>query len=127
MINVAIKTALGLMNFIYLFFKLLPVRHKVVFLSRQSNFVNSDFIMLADRLKKEDPTIETVFLCRTLDGGIGNKIRYAFHMLTQMKHLATSQVAVLDSYCIAVSCLHHRKSLKVLQMWHALGCLKKFV
>ncbi|MBR5049420.1 MAG: CDP-glycerol glycerophosphotransferase family protein [Erysipelotrichaceae bacterium] len=126
MINVAIKTALGLMNFIYLFFKLLPVRHKVVFLSRQSNFVNSDFIMLADRLKKEDPTIETVFLCRTLDGGIGNKIRYAFHMLTQMKHLATSQVAVLDSYCIAVSCLHHRKSLKVLQMWHALGCLKKF-
>ncbi|MBQ4252959.1 MAG: CDP-glycerol glycerophosphotransferase family protein [Erysipelotrichaceae bacterium] len=126
MIYFIIKLGLLFLNFIYLFFKLLPVRHKVSFISRQSNAVNSDFVMLADRLKKEDSTVETVFLCRTLDGGILNKIRYAFHMLTQMYHIATSEVVVLDTYCIAVSCLHQRKSLKVLQMWHALGCLKRF-
>ncbi len=121
-----IRIGLLFLNFIYLFFKLLPVRNKVTFISRQSNTVNSDFIMLADRLKEKDSTVETVFLCRTLDGGIVNKIRYAFHMLSQMHHIATSKVVVLDTYCIAVSCLHQRKELKVLQIWHALGCLKRF-
>ena len=45
----------------------------------------------------------------------------------QMKHaIATSKVLVLDSYCIAASILHHRKSLKIIQMWHAMGGYKKF-
>ena len=32
----------------------------------------------------------------------------------------------LDSYCISVSALKQRESLVVIQMWHALGSLKKF-
>jgi Putative glycosyl/glycerophosphate transferases involved in teichoic acid biosynthesis TagF/TagB/EpsJ/RodC len=33
---------------------------------------------------------------------------------------------VLDSYCIAVSLLNHKKNLKVFQIWHALGLFKHF-
>lgn len=113
-------------DFIYLFFKLFPTRHKVVFLSRQSNKPSSDITLVEKRLHEVDPAIETVVLCRTLDSGIANKIRYVFHMLVQMYHIATSETAVLDSYCIVISCLHHKKSLKVIQMWHGLGCFKKF-
>ena len=43
-----------------------------------------------------------------------------------MYHIATSEMVVLDTYCIAVSVLHQRKSLVVIQMWHALGAMKKF-
>jgi CDP-ribitol ribitolphosphotransferase len=32
---------------------------------------------------------------------------------------------VLDSYCIPVSLLRHKKELTVVQMWHAIGLLKK--
>ena len=47
-------------------------------------------------------------------------------MFVQMYHIATSKVVILDSYCIAVSVLKHKKRLLVIQMWHAMGSLKKF-
>ncbi|MCR5067018.1 MAG: CDP-glycerol glycerophosphotransferase family protein [Erysipelotrichaceae bacterium] len=114
------------LDFIYLFIKLCPTRHKVVFLSRQSNKPSNDITMIVNRLHEVDPAIETVVLCRKLEGGIKAKLSYIGHMFIQMYHIATSETAVLDSYCIVISCLHHKKSLKVIQMWHALGCIKKF-
>ena len=47
-------------------------------------------------------------------------------MLTQMYHIATSKVVVLDGYCIAASVLNHKPDTKIVQMWHALGTIKKF-
>ena len=47
-------------------------------------------------------------------------------MFTQMYHIATSKVVILDSYCISVSVLKHKKKLCVIQMWHAMGAYKKF-
>ena len=43
-----LKFAIAVANFIYMFFKLLPVKDKVVMISRQSNEVNSDFKLLGD-------------------------------------------------------------------------------
>lgn len=54
------------------------------------------------------------------------KIAYCFSIIGDMYYLATSKVAIIDTYSITVSCLKHKKSLKVIQMWHALGALKKF-
>ena len=47
-------------------------------------------------------------------------------MFKQMYHIATSKIVVLDGYCILISILKHKKDLKVIQLWHALGSLKKF-
>ena len=117
------------LNIVYLFFKLFRIRNKVVMISRQSNSVNSDFRLLGDELKSKH-NIEVVYLCRTLDGGVNStlftKISYGFHMFTQMYHLATSKVCVLDSYSPVVSILKHKKGLKIVQIWHSIGKLKKF-
>ena len=47
-------------------------------------------------------------------------------MLRQMYHIATSKIVILDSYCIPVCILKQKKKLTVIQIWHALGSLKKF-
>ena len=52
-------------------------------------------------------------------------LEYAFVTLKSMYHLATASVCVLDSYWPAVSVLHHKKQLAVIQMWHAMGKIKK--
>lgn len=118
------------LRFIYFFMKLMPVKHKVVMISRQSNTPSIDFVLLKEALYRQDSTVNVKYLCRTLDGGIQskftNKVKYGFHMLTQMKEIATSEVVVLDTYCIVVSLLHHRESLKIIQMWHSIGSMKKF-
>ena len=53
-------------------------------------------------------------------------ISYIGHIFVQMYHIATSKTVVLDSYCIAVSVLKQRRSLRVVQIWHAMGALKRF-
>ena len=103
--------------------KTAPVTNKITVISRQSNAPSLDIRMLEERLRKEMPDYEVVVLCRMLD----NKVSYLWHMLTeQMPNIATSKVVVLDSYCILISFLRQRRSLKVVQMWHALGAYKKF-
>lgn len=118
------------LNFIYFFIKLFPTKDKILMISRQSNKPSIDFLLLKEAIKQKDKEVEIVFLCHTLDGGIKSslkdKIKYGFHMLRQMYEIATSKIVVLDTYCIVISLLKHKKSLKVIQMWHSIGTMKKF-
>lgn len=121
-----LKIALGVLNFIYDIMKLLPVRNKVTFASRQSNEKSEDMLLLEAAIKEKAPDVHLVFLCKMVEDGLMGKIRYCFHIIRQMYHIATSKVVILDTYCISVSVLKQRPSLVVIQMWHALGSLKKF-
>lgn len=112
---------------VYAVIKCLPVKNKVVMISRQSDLPGADFTLLGEKLKGKT---EVVYLCRTLKGREKARaitvFEYVFHVFRQMYHLATSRVCVLDSYCVAVSILSHKKSLTVIQMWHSDGTMKKF-
>ena len=124
--GILIRIARAFLSLIYAFLKLFKTQDKIVFLSRQSDIVSIDFRLMADEIKRSHPEYKTVMLCRKIPSGIVGKIKYSFHMLRQMYHLATSRAAILDSYCIPVSLLRHKKELAVIQIWHALGNMKKF-
>ncbi len=133
---------------LYSFFKLLPTKNKITMISRQSNAETLDFKLIRNEIEKENNIVnnqderengnqnlnknklKVIVLCHKLEGGanasLKEKIRYILHMLLQMYHIATSKVALLDSYCILISILKHKKSLKVIQMWHSMGTMKKF-
>lgn len=119
-----LKLMVFILNLIYIPFKLLPVQDKVTFISRQSNSKTEDIEMLGSEL--ESRGVKVKYLCRKLEKNPVKVIAYCFHIFSQMYHIATSKVVVLDSYCICVSVLKQRPSLTVIQMWHALGSLKKF-
>ena len=124
--TIILKVGIFFCNCIYALCKLLPVRKKVTFLSRQSNRPSVDIDMLSDKIQSEHPDFQTVLLCKRLESGLLARLGYCFHMLRQMYHLATSQIVILDSYAILVSILFHRKTLLVVQMWHSVGTMKKF-
>ncbi len=122
-------------NIAYVFFKIFPTQNKVTMISRQSDKETLDFTLLRKEFEKENieektKRIKVKTLCHKLEGGVNasfaNKIKYGFHMLSQMYHISTSKVVILDSYCILISILKHKKSLKVIQMWHSMGTMKKF-
>ena len=110
------------MKAIYLPIKLFPRRDKTVFISRQSDVISIDMAMLKDRLKEVRPEHEVVVLARKLRPNLS----YLLHVVAQMYHISTSRNVVLDSYCIPVSVLNHKKGLNVIQMWHAIGSMKCF-
>lgn len=110
-----------LLNVIYLFFKLFKKRKQITFISRQGNSPSIDFLLLENELKSKYFDYKIVMLCKKMD----NKILYLLHMFKQMYHISRSKLVVLDSYCIAISILKHKKGLKVVQIWHAIGLMKK--
>lgn len=115
-----------LLNFLYTILKLLPQRKKAIILSRQSNTPSLDISMLEERIKRTHGDYTVIVMCKKIDSGLLNKVSYCLHMLKQMYHLATTEIVILDSYCILVSLLKHRKNIFIVQMWHSIGTMKKF-
>ena len=124
--KIVIKIAIFVLNVVYLPLKLLRTKNKITYISRQSNSPSIDFELLFSRIKQLDSNVEQVMLTRKIEKGLLNKLKYAFHTLKQMYHIATSKVVIVDTYIIPVSVLKHKKELKVIQIWHALGAIKKF-
>lgn len=115
-----------ILNIIYVFMKLFPVReNKVLFCSRQSNDIPLDFKLIEKELKRREPEITCVFICRKIESGIKNYAEFGVAMIKSMYYLATCRVCILDSYWPAVSMLKHKKTLSVIQIWHAIGKIKK--
>ena len=113
------------LNFIYLFFKLIPTKKKITIISRQSNSKSIDITLLETALKKQLPDYKITVLCKKIEKPLLKKIGYFFYIFKLMHHITCSKVVILDSYCIPISLLKHKKSLYVIQMWHAMGLLKK--
>lgn len=124
MSKVMMQLAVGTIRALYVPFRALRLRKKITFISRQDDRPSADIRMLSGCLKEKCPDVECVVLARKLEGT--NPVGYGFHMLRQMKHIATSRVVVLDGYCIAASVLKHKKETRIIQMWHALAAIKQF-
>lgn len=116
---------LGL-RIIYAPIKLFKTKNRIVYLSRQSNDKSIDMVLLEKAIKEQSSDVEQVFRLRMIPDGFADKIKYCLAIFGDMYYLATSRVAILDTYSITVSCLNHKKDLKVIQMWHALGAIKRF-
>ena len=119
-----VKTGIGALNGLYSLMKLMPQKQRVVILSRQANEPSLDIELLTEEL--ESRSIPVRIQCDKMGPGIAGAVKYIGPLLRQMGYLATSKVAVLDSYCIPACVFPHRKGLTVIQMWHALGAMKKF-
>lgn len=114
------------LNIIYTIMKLCPVQRKITYISRQMNTVPLDFALTKECMEKKYPQYKHKILAKMIPSSLFGKINYCFYMFVQMYHIATSQVVILDTYCIPISILKQRDDLIVIQMWHALGAFKKF-
>ncbi|MCL2525562.1 MAG: CDP-glycerol glycerophosphotransferase family protein [Coriobacteriia bacterium] len=123
-------TARALRPFAALFYaciKLLrPQQHKATFISRQSDLTPVDFQLLARELTAQDRSLKIKILCCS-DATRGSRFLGNLRQtMLELWHIASSQVVVLDGYALSISYFTQRKSLYVLQMWHALGAIKRF-
>lgn len=114
------------LRIVYAPLKLFPVKKKVVMISREFDEPSEDFLALSQEIKSRREDVSVVFLCKTIGSSAKDFLSYSIYLLKVCYHLATSFVCVVDTYCIPVSVLKHKKSLTVIQIWHALGALKKF-
>jgi CDP-ribitol ribitolphosphotransferase len=113
------------MNFVYFFFKLLPIQNKISFHSRLVEEEPLDFRLVREEIERRDPSCKTVLLAKRIPKSFLGKLGYSFYLLKRMYHIATSKACVIDSYIIPISILNHKERLTVIQIPHGLGAIKK--
>lgn len=114
------------LRLLYAPMKLLKTKNQIVYLSRQRNEKGIDIRLLEGAVKEECPDTKQIFRLKMIENGFAAKIKYCFYVIGDMYYLATSKIAIVDTYSVTVSCLKHKPDLTVIQMWHALGATKKF-
>lgn len=120
--RIAVAAAAFCLKTFYHTCRVFPVRDRIVCISRQSDATPLDFQLIADYCAARKPPVEAVILARQLH----NPLAYLPEMVRQVFFIATSRAVVLDSYCIVVSLLGSTIKVPVIQIWHALGNMKKF-
>ena len=119
----AIALATFVLKAVYLAtYHLAGPRHQIVCLSRQSDEIPIDFTQIEEYVREHHPDYRVVSYAKTLSNPLG----YIPHTLLQAYEIARSEAVVLDSYCIAVSLLNTRIKAPVIQLWHAMGNMKRF-
>ena len=127
---------------IYFFIKLFTKqKDEVFFLSRQSDNIPGYFRDLMKKLDKQN--INYKYICKKVPTSVNTMLRnekrkgsifillfniiaYYFNLYKQLIYIATSTVVVIDGYNLVVSLFKHKKNTTFIQIWHALGAIKKF-
>lgn len=114
------KLAALVISAIFRVFSLFPQRKKIALLSRQSARP-FDFELLEPALAQAFPGCKIVWCCVTQGGKMTVLL-----MLKQLWHVATAEVCLVDGYVPAVSIPKGPRRSACIQLWHALGAVKKF-
>jgi CDP-ribitol ribitolphosphotransferase / teichoic acid ribitol-phosphate polymerase len=120
-----LRITVFIINLVYQPFRLLPVQKKVTCISRQSDDIPADFLLIREDLHNHKD-IKIQILAKKLTAQNPRVVLYPFHMLRQMYHIATSRAIVLDGYCIVASIVKHKPETSIIQIWHATAAIKKF-
>lgn len=125
--NLLLRVYKFAMNIVYTFFKLLPTRKRILFLSRQDNKLSIDFTYMINDIKIRYPEYEIKVLTKSMiKTSLLENFKYVFHPFHQLFYLATSSICVTDGYQMTLSTVKHKNNLKIIQIWHSLAAFKKF-
>ena len=116
---------LGL-RILYFPMKWRSTKNKILYCSRQSNTPSRDMLALKKEIERLSPNTKQEFRLRLLRDEKGVSLSYVFGIVGDMWSMATAKVVIVDTYSIPLSCLHHKKTLQRVQIWHALGAVKQF-
>ena len=101
-------------------------KRRVVFLSRQADEPSLDYLLLSEELNRRNEVDSCVFVCCRVSSSLKSVVSFAYCLQKSLYYLATSRIAVLDSYWPAVSLVKHDpQRMNVIQIWHALGKIKQ--
>lgn len=132
--TIIILIAKMFLSFIYFFMKLfLPTKQQILFISMQTDQPSLDFQLLQNRIKELKPDIVLINLCKKMNSGLTKKFDYVWYVLRMIRftfkamyYLATSKICITETYCVPISFLKHKKNIRIVQIWHASGAVKKF-
>ena len=116
------KTGYMLFAFFFYLFRLFPInRQKVFFVATHDDSEEGNIGIVADAIRNQFPSMKTVYL--TKKDGIRRPFSFFFG---KAFHMATASVIFLDNEFMPMAYMSFNKNVKVVQLWHGTGTIKKF-
>ena len=117
-----LNIVLSICNFITKFLKI--DQNKIAFVSLEGKELSGDLKMIYDRLKDKDYKLVCV-LTEFRNNGLLMNFLYFLNTIKQIFVINTSKLVIINDNNYVIS-KYKKEGVKVLQIWHACGAIKKF-
>jgi CDP-ribitol ribitolphosphotransferase len=108
-------------------FSLLPGRpRRIVLATARVPVLDGNLLHIERAIRRLRPSAEIVVLAEPYGYGFRGKVAYALRVVRGMYHLRTAGLVVLDNAYLPVHVAPHPRRTTVVQVWHAVGALKRF-
>lgn len=104
------------------FFRLLPVKDRLVFMvATHDDSEEGNIGIVSDALREKRPDTKIIMLTRK--DGIRRPVSF---FIIKAYYMARSHYIFMDNVFLPMAYLHFSKKAKVIQLWHGTGTIKKF-
>ena len=107
-------------------FDRLPIRRRVVLATARVAKLDGNLAYLHAELRRTRPDHEIVTFLEPYAYGLLGKLRYMARLVRGTYLLRTSSLFVADNAYLPIHVAPHRPGTTVVQVWHAVGALKRF-
>lgn len=107
-------------------FDRLPIRNRVVLATARLVTLEGNLAFLSAEIQRTRPYREQVTLLEPYSYGLLGKLAYLARLVRGTYLLRTSALFVVDNAYLPVHVAPHRPGITVVQVWHAVGALKRF-
>lgn len=115
-----------ILGFLNIFVKIFKIKdNQVAFISLESQDLDSDMKLIYDTLKDEKDILLKTVTIEYDKQGIKQNFLYMLNCMKQLYVINTSHVVIIRDNNYVVSTFK-REGVKVIQVWHACGAIKKF-
>ena len=108
-------------------FSILPIRRRrVVLATARVASLEGNLAHLYAAMRASQPDREYVLLLEPYSYGLLGKVAYLGRLIRGMYHLRTAGLFIVDNAYLPIHVAPHRSGTTVVQVWHAVGALKRF-
>ena len=123
MLRLALAIAVAGLRLIYVPLRFRRRQDLLLLISRQYSSTSDDFQRIADESQRVSPRTKVVILNHR---STRNLVIETGRLLKQMWYIAVARAVIVDTYIIPISVLPPIPDRPVIQIWHAIGAIKKF-
>jgi len=99
---------------------------RIVLATARVSTLEGNLAHLHAAIRARQPDREIVLLLEPYSYGLRGKLSYLGRLLRGMYHLRTAGLFIVDNAYLPIHVAPHRATTTVVQVWHAVGALKRF-
>jgi CDP-ribitol ribitolphosphotransferase len=107
-------------------FDRLPIRRRVVLATARLAYLEGNLAFIHAEIRRAHPDARIVTLLEPYSYRFVGKLAYLLRLVRGMYYLRTSSLFIVDNAYLPIHVAPHRPGVTVVQVWHAVGALKRF-